>query len=143
MYQHGFLAPVVALIVWSLLMLVWLYVTRIPAMLKAKIDPNKATAEDMAMLPPGARSVANNYNHLMEQPTIFYAACFVLQLQGVDDHFAIGWAWAYVALRVLHSLIQATGNVTIRFFIFVLSSVCLAVLTYYAAVSVGMIAWGA
>jgi len=137
MYEHGFLAPVVALIIWSLVVLLWLYVTRIPAMQKAKINPDRATKADMDALPPGPRNIAANYNHLMEQPTLFYAVCFVLQLSGFESHYAIGWAWAYVALRVLHTLIQSTGKVTIRFLVFMLASVCLFVLTYFAAKAIG------
>jgi hypothetical protein len=140
MYEHGFLSPVVALIVWSMIVLIWLYVTRIPAMQKAKIRPGAGIKKsDLEGLPGTAPNVAANWNHLMEQPTIFYATCFVLHFLGVNDHMTIGWAWAYVALRVLHSLIQNTANVILlRFFIFVLASVSLGVLVYHAAIGVGM-----
>lgn len=144
MYEHGFLAPVVALIVWSMVVLIWLYATRIPAMNKAGLKPGgKLTRADMESLPGSASNVAANYNHLMEQPTLFYATAFALQFLGVNDHMVIGWAWAYVALRVLHSLIQNFGNIILlRFFIFMLSSVCLGVLVYNAAVAVGMLNLG-
>ena len=71
MYEHGMIAPVVALVIWSLIMLIWLYATRIPAMSKAKVKPGEATKSQMEALP--SANVANNYNHLMEQPTLFYA----------------------------------------------------------------------
>src|SRR5690606_7361624 len=74
MYEHGMITPVVALVVWSLIMLIWLYATRIPAMAKAKLKPGDATKAQMEALP--VANVANNYNHLMEQPTLFYATCF-------------------------------------------------------------------
>ena len=56
------------------------------------------------------RSVADNYNHLHEQPTIFYALMFFAAMTGGGDATALKLAWAYVILRVLHSLVQATIN---------------------------------
>jgi hypothetical protein len=133
------IAPVVALIAWSLIMLIWLYATRIPAMSKAKIRPGAATKADMEALP--AAKVANNYNHLMEQPTLFYAVCFALQFLGQGEHpINIGLAWLYVAIRIVHSLVQATVNIIVlRFLIFVAASVVLVFLTVHAAIGVGMI----
>lgn len=135
MYEHGLIAPVVALIAWSLVMLVWLYATRIPAMSQAKIDPEQAKGSNvMETLPAWARNVADNYNHLMEQPTLFYAVCFALQFLEQTHPINIGLAWTYVALRVVHSLVQATVNVIIvRFLIFVVSSLVLAAMTVHAA----------
>lgn len=127
---HSILTPALALIVWSLVMLVWLYATRIPAIQKAGIDPAKAQAPNaLDALPPRVRWVADNYNHLMEQPTVFYALVFYTYLAGQQDHWNIVIAWTYVALRLVHSLVQATINaVMVRFSIFALSSFVLAVL---------------
>ena len=117
MYDHGMIAPVVALVIWSLIMLIWLYATRIPAMAKAGLKPGGASKAQMEQL--SSANVANNYNHLMEQPTIFYALCFALQFLDQANEINIGLAWAYVAIRVVHSLLQATLNVVIvRFLIF-------------------------
>jgi len=142
MYEHGMIAPVVALLVWSFIVLIWLYATRIPAMQRAKIKPNSATKAQMEALPAPARNVADNYNHLMEQPTLFYAVCFALQFLGQGEHpINIGLAWAYVSLRVVHSLVQGTVNViTLRFFIFVVSSLALGALIFHAALASGL-AW--
>lgn len=138
MYEHGMIAPVVALAAWSLVMLIWLYATRIPAMGKAKIKPGDATKAQMEALP--SANVANNYNHLMEQPTIFYAICFALQFLGQTQDINIGLAWLYVVLRVVHSLVQATVNIIIiRWSIFMLASLVLAALTFHAAIGVGMV----
>ena len=139
MYEHGMIAPVVALIVWSLIMLIWLYATRIPAMAKAKIKPGAATKEQMEALP--SANPANNYNHLMEQPTLFYAVCFALQFLGQGDNAVnIGLAWLYVVIRVVHSLVQATVNIiVIRFLIFVAASLVLMALTVHAAIGVGFV----
>lgn len=139
MYEHGMIAPVVALVVWSLIMLIWLYATRIPAMAKAQLKPGQATKADMEALP--VANVANNYNHLMEQPTLFYAICFALQFLDQANDINIGLAWLYVAIRVVHSLVQATVNIiVVRFLIFIAGSVVLLMLTVHAALASGL-AW--
>ncbi|MBN8608143.1 MAG: MAPEG family protein [Caulobacterales bacterium] len=138
MYEHGMIAPVVALVIWTLVMWVWMYATRIPAMRKAGVKPGQATKAAMEALP--SANVANNYNHLMEQPTIFYAICFALQFLDQTHHINIGLAWAYVALRIVHSLIQATTNfIPLRFLVFSLASLVLAALTFHAAMAVGIV----
>lgn len=133
---HGLtniMAPLLALVVWTLIVLVWLYVRRIPAMRKAGIDPAKIKgSESFASLPPmnpKAVWVADNYNHLHEQPTIFYALCIYSHLVGQVDAINIGLAWVYVAIRVAHTLIQVTTNyVPLRFAVFNLGSLMLMIL---------------
>ncbi|HEV7384804.1 MAG TPA: MAPEG family protein, partial [Phenylobacterium sp.] len=107
------LGPVVALVLWSLVMWAWLYATRIPAVnrLKVPLDPNASKSEFDAALPPGVRWKADNYNHLMEQPTIFYATALSLAFLGLGAGVNCWLAWGYVALRVIHSLVQSTVNV--------------------------------
>jgi hypothetical protein len=122
------LTPVLALVVWSLVVWVWMYATRLPAFRAAGIDPQEAkhpgTYGDR--IPSGVRAVADNYNHLMEQPTIFYALAFYVYLSGAENTLNILLAWAYVILRVVHSFIQNTGNIVVaRFGVFALSTVCL------------------
>lgn len=137
MYDHGMIAPVLALIFWTFVMWIWMYATRIPAMQRAKINPNSATKADMQALPASVTRVADNYNHLHEQPTIFYAAAFATQLANAADDMAIGLAWAYVALRVLHSLVQAgLGVVTLRFFVFTLGTIALIWMSVRTAMAV-------
>lgn len=137
MYEHGMIGPVVGLVVWTLVMLVWLYATRIPAMAGAKVKPQQATKADMEALPKWASNVAANYNHLHEQPVLFYATCFALQLLGQANEFNIGFAWLYVALRIAHSLVQATVNVIIvRWLIFLAASFVLILMIADAAIMV-------
>jgi hypothetical protein len=133
------LAPVVALVLWSMVMWVWLYATRIPAMQKAKVrlDPNLTSAELGATVPPSVRWKADNYNHLMEQPTIFYATALALALAGAGDGLNATLAWGYVGLRVAHSLVQATVNVILlRFAVFVAASLVLLAMALRAAMVV-------
>ena len=125
--MNSILTPVLALVVLSLLVWIWMYVTRVPAMQKAGIQPQEARFPgSLDRLPDSARQVADNYNHLMEQPTIFYALAFYIVLAGHTDVLAVDLAWAYVGLRVVHSLIQNTVNrVTLRFLVFALSTLIL------------------
>lgn len=123
------LGAVLALVVWSLVVWIWMYATRIPAMQAAKINPDDARHPgSLDSLPGGVRQVAENYNHLMEQPTIFYALAFYTVAVGHNSGLAVTLAWAYVVLRVIHSLIQCTINrVTLRFLVFSLSTIVLMV----------------
>jgi len=133
------LQPVVVLVLWSMVMWAWLYATRIPAMQKAKValDPNLTAAELGARLPPQVRWKADNYNHLMEQPTLFYAVALALAVTGQGEGMNALLAWGYVGLRVLHSLVQATNNVImLRWAVFMLSSLVLLALAISAALAV-------
>ncbi|WP_445354801.1 MAPEG family protein [Microbulbifer sp. EKSA008] len=127
--------PVIALIAWSMIMWLWMYATRLPAVKKAKLklDPNAPRGEQMSTLPPHVRWKADNYNHLMEQPTIFYALAISLAVLGAEDGINFILAWTYVGIRVIHSIVQATFNkIEIRFLIFALSNIPLIALTVSA-----------
>lgn len=139
MENPGFVGPVIALVLWTLVVWLWMYATRIPAMQKARVDPQSAArARSLGeSLPPEVMYVSDNYNHLMEQPTIFYATALAAQLAGQADGLGVGLAWAYVILRVVHSLIQCTVNVVMaRFAVFSLSTIVLAVLAIRVALAV-------
>jgi len=132
------LGPVVALAAWSMLMWLWMYITRIPAVNKMhmRLDPDAPRGEQMNQLPAAVRWKADNYNHLMEQPTLFYAICLTLALIGAGGGINLALAWAYVGLRVLHSLVQVLINkIEVRFAIFMLSSLMLIGLIFNAAVA--------
>jgi hypothetical protein len=119
--QRSLLTPVIALILWSLVMCAWLYATRLPAMKRARIplDPRMSAIDLQAQLSAEVRWKAENYNHLMEQPTLFYALAISLALLNAGDAVNIGLAWAYVTLRVIHSLVHATMNIiALRFLVF-------------------------
>jgi hypothetical protein len=138
--SHGtLLAPLITLVLWTFVMWAWLYATRIPAIRKNRIplDPLQSKEAFNAQIPPQARWKADNYNHLLEQPTLFYAVTLSLVVLGAGGAINTALAWSYVALRIAHSLAQATTNVIlIRFSIFIVSSVVLFVLTLRAAMLV-------
>lgn len=135
------LQPVVALTIWTMVMWAWMYATRIPAMNRARLSDEELStltqAKLDAALPPHVQWKAYNYNHLHEAPTVFYAIAIVLALLGQGDGLNMWLAWLYVALRVLHSLVQVTVNkVMIRFAVFVLSSLVVMALIVHAALAV-------
>ena len=129
------LQPVVALAAWTMVMWFWLYATRLPAMAAADLKPD-AIDPDLtldAILPPQVQWKAHNYNHLHEAPTVFYAIAITLALIHRGDGITAQIAWAYVALRVAHSIVQATiNNIPARFALFALSSFALMALVAHA-----------
>lgn len=137
------LAPAVALMIWTMIMWSWMYATRIPAMSKAPEieNPSKLVGTTGAglrsKLPESVNWKADNYNHLHEAPTVFYAVAIVLAILGQGDGMNAFLAWIYTGLRIAHSLIQVTANrVMVRFVLFALSSVVLIVLIAKAAMVV-------
>ena len=140
MIGMAILQPVVALAAWTMVMWFWLYGTRIPALSAASVDPDDLVRDPAKgldqVLPPQVQWKAHNYNHLHEAPTVFYAVAIVLAIIGQGDGINAQVAWAYVGLRVLHSIIQSTVNkVQFRFLVFALSSFCLMFLVARAVMA--------
>ena len=137
--HNPILSAVIALVLWTFVMWVWLYATRIPAIRRYRVvlDPNQSKEAFNAQIPIRARWKADNYNHLMEQPTLFYAVSLTLALLGAGSGINAVLAWCYVSLRVAHSLVQATRNIILlRFALFMLGSIVLLLLTVRAALLV-------
>ena len=133
------LGPVIALVLWTAVIWFWMYATRIPAIMKARmrLDPNAPRGQQMSELPPQVRWKADNFNHLLEIPTLFYAVALSLAMLGDDSATSLYLAWAYVGLRVVHSLHQCLSNIiAIRFALFAVSSLLLFWLAVRAALIV-------
>ena len=133
-------APAIVLVLWSLVMLGWLAITRLPAMAKAGIQLTTVVGARGANLegvvPDRVNWKAHNYAHLMEQPTLFYATVIILGVIGQGEGLNLQLAWAYVILRIVHSVVQATWNrVAVRFTLFCLSTVALLALALQAAMA--------
>lgn len=125
------LLPALVLVLWTMIMLGWLAVTRLPYVAAQKMGPEagQRTSELAAQMPAEIQWKADNYNHLLEQPTAFYATVIILAMIGLGDDMYLYLAWAYVALRIVHSIVHATVNVVlVRFSLFVLSTACLIVM---------------
>ena len=128
--NNSILEPAAVLVLWSLIMLVWMAATRLPALKSIGVDMSKAVggrgADIDPNLPPAIAWKSHNYAHLMEQPTIFYATVAILALAGAGTGINTMLAWAYVCLRIVHSLWQAMINtIPVRFSLFILSTICL------------------
>ena len=133
------LGPVIALVVWTLIMQLWMYATRLPAMkrkgisLRGRVGGRPGVLD--GVVEDHVQWKAHNYNHLMEQPTLFYAIALSMALMRADSGIDLAFAWAYVGFRIAHSLVQATVNVILyRFMLFNLGSLALLGLSLHAAV---------
>ena len=140
MERPEILLPVAALVAWSLVMMLWMVASRFAALRARGIRLRGVVGTRPGMLDgvveDRAQWKAHNYIHLMEQPTLFYAIALTLALIGEGDGVNALIAWAYVGLRVVHSLIQATVNVVIyRFAVFILASLALAALTVHGLIA--------
>lgn len=125
---------------WTMVMWVWMYATRIPAMTATKVDPDSLVEQGAKtlkdLLPAHVQWKADNYNHLHEAPTVFYAVALALAMMGAGNGFNATLAWAYVGLRIIHSVFQATMNrVMIRFLIFIASSLVLMMLVAHTVMA--------
>lgn len=138
MEQIPILAPPAVLVLWSLVMLLWMSATRFPAFAKAGLkvgeaEPGSRYVDVETMMPAKVNWKSHNYTHLMEQPTIFYAAVLILALAGEGSGINLAFAWAYVVIRVVHSIWQATVNIiSVRITLFTVSTLCLWVLAINA-----------
>jgi hypothetical protein len=136
--QAQILAPAAVLVLWTLVMLIWLAATRLPPLFKQPGGLGSAKrggrGQDLeGVLPDSVQWKSHNYTHLLEQPVLFYAVCGILAFMGASETDVL-LAWAYVALRIVHSLWQALVNsVSVRFALFNLSTICLLVLAIHAA----------
>ncbi|WDE09417.1 MAPEG family protein [Thalassomonas haliotis] len=139
MEAKAILQPVFVLGLLTVVMTCWMFLTRVPAMKRLKIHPQKGqdTAKLKALLPEEVNRVSNNYNHLFEQPTLFYAVAISIAALGHVDSFYVGCAWSYTVLRIGHSLVQATiDRVMVRFGLFILSWLVLIVMVVREAIAV-------
>jgi len=133
------LQPVIVMCLLSFVMMVWMYATRLPAAKKLEedgVDVQKFSHPSSigGIFPSKVERVADNYNHLFEQPTVFYAVSFVIWGLSHTDTLHLYCAWAYVVIRIIHSILQATVNlVWFRFSLFMLSWIALAIMIFREA----------
>lgn len=131
MEASAILQPVFVVGLLTVVMTCWMFATRIPTMVKQGIDAQQGqdTSKLKELLPKEVTRISNNYNHLFEQPTLFYAVAISIAVLGHVDAFHVGCAWAYAILRILHSLVQATVDIVLaRFGLFLLSWIVLSIM---------------
>ncbi|MCB1686453.1 MAG: MAPEG family protein [Pseudomonadales bacterium] len=135
------LIPAAVLVLWSLVMLAWVALSRLPALPEAGINLTTQVggrgADLEGVLPERISWISHNYTHLMEQPTIFYPTIMILVFAGADGATNVVLAWVYVGLRIIHSLVQALWNrVAVRFVLFLAATGALVVLAVNALLAV-------
>ena len=136
--QAQILAPAAVLVLWTLVMLIWVAVTRLPPLFKqpggmGAAKPGGRGQDLEGVLPDSIQWKSHNYAHLMEQPTLFYAVVAILAIVGGTNAGDVAFAWGYVAIRIVHSLYQSTVNkVPVRFTLFSLATICLVMLAIHA-----------
>lgn len=117
-----------ALTFFIALIMMW---TRVQAMKEYRIAPNRAEEASnlKTLLPRNVMRISDNYNHLHEQPIVFYVLCTLTILLDAQDMIFAYLAWGYVATRLLHSAVQIViADVMKRFFLFMLSWLVLGIM---------------
>ena len=125
------LSPVLGMMVLTLTMTIVLFASRLPIIVKnfPNLQGAKYTDDLKQNFSTGLRNITDNYNHLFEQPVLFYATAVYIHLVGHADLIHVRCAWIFVAFRVTHSLVQATvNNVATRLIMFSGASIALAIM---------------
>ena len=136
------LEPVICMTILTFVMMIWMYATRIPA--SKYIEKKGIDLQDLShpsnlggVFPSKVERVADNYNHLFEQPTIFYVIILIIWALNLTDTFYLFCAYIYFFTRVIHSIFQATLNlVWIRFSLFIFSWLILALMIFRVSFNV-------
>ena len=117
MDQLALLTPVLVLIIWTFIIFLIMAFGRVSFMNNPQ---DAADSKDYKnQLPAWVNRTADNYNHLFEQPVAFYAVTLSIALINSFDSLMVQLAWAYVLIRIIHSLVQLTINIVlVRFFLF-------------------------
>jgi hypothetical protein len=131
------LYPVFALGAWTLMVLLLIPFVRVRSVRRREISPNDFKYGESMAVPPNVSIPNRNYMNLLELPMLFYIVCVVLYVTAYGARVGVLVAWAYVGLRMIHSLIHLTYNhVLHRLFAFTLSNVALVSLWVIAGVHV-------
>jgi len=138
MEPQSIFAPFFAEMLLTLAVWVYMYARRIPFILNSGLKPAEMTPAGLARLsPPGVSNPSDNLKNLFEIPTLFFALVLYLYVAQRVDLVYVAAAWAFVAFRVLHSVVHCTVNIIIvRFWLYAISTVVLWLMLGRAAVGV-------
>ena len=129
MNQTALLTPVLTLALWTFIIFLVMAFGR----LRAMDNPQDAahTKDLKGAMPAWVERTSDNYNHLFEQPVAFYAVTLSIALIDNFDSFMVQLAWAFVLLRIIHSLVQLTINIVlVRFLLFASGWLIIAYMAY-------------
>jgi len=132
--QHAIFWPVLCLILWTFLVLVQIPIRRFHAAFKGRVVASDFRHGESDRVPSDVAVPNRVFMNLVEVPSLFYVVCMILFLSGAVTGVSLALAWAYLGLRVVHSLIYLTyNNVVHRFAVFAISNcVVLAMVVYLA-----------
>jgi hypothetical protein len=137
MQKLDILYPLCALAAWTFLVLLLIPFVRVRSVRRREVRPNDFKYGESAAVPPGVSIPNRNYMNLLELPMLFYVVCLVLYVTAGGSSLPVAVAWAYVGLRIVHSLIHLTYNQVIhRLSVFALSNAALVLLWVMAAMHV-------
>ncbi|HYG25303.1 MAG TPA: MAPEG family protein [Caulobacteraceae bacterium] len=129
MTQESIFLPVLALAALTILVLMFAAGKRFRAAGAGHVTPGDFALGESANVPGHVALGNRNYMNLLEIPVLFYVVCLALYVTGTVDGLAMNLAWAYVALRLIHSLVHLTyNNVIHRLAVFAISNFVLTAL---------------
>ena len=129
MRNPAVLYPMFALAAWTLIVLLLIPIVRVRSARRREIVVDDFKYGESATVPPAVSLPNRNYMNLLELPMLFYVICIVLYVTAGASTTTIALAWAFVALRIVHSLVHLTYNgVVHRLAAFTAANVALAVL---------------
>jgi hypothetical protein len=138
MNNPSILYPVFALAGWTGLVLLLIPIARFRAAARREVVAADFKVGESLSVPDAVRIPNRNYMNLLELPVLFYVVCVLFYVAVMPSPAAIGLAWAYVGLRVLHSVVHLTYNHVIhRLILFAASNGVLFTLWIAAAVRLG------
>lgn len=137
MSNSAIFAPVFALGFWTFIILNVLGVSRIRSGVRREVHPRDFRLGESDRVPERVRLANRNYMNLLELPVLFYTVSLVIYVTATVSAAVLAFAWLFVALRVLHSLIHlTTNNVMHRLYVFVASNTALLVIWVIAAYNI-------
>ena len=132
------LQPVIAMILVTLVVWTALYVRRIRFLVTHRVHAQRVSTPEKVseLIPEHVQYPANNFKNLFELPVLFYAICLYLYVTGSVDNLYVIAAWAFVALRAVHSAIQCTTNIVMhRFTVYMMGALALWFMVLRAALA--------
>lgn len=108
--------PVLAMVAITFMAWLRLYQLRFGEMARRKIDPQSIALSAQKDAGLADTRGADNFNNQFQLPMLFYLAC-VVGIFADGDAILLWLAWAFVATRFVHGLIQWTYNRVVHRFI--------------------------
>jgi hypothetical protein len=126
MSSTSILLPPMVLVGWTFLVLLLIPYQRFKAAHAKLVVIDDFKLGESANVPAHVSLPNRNFMNLLEMPVLFYVVSFTLLLSQQVDALAVNMAWAYVGLRMGHSLVHLTyNNVMHRLGFFVASNIVL------------------